>query len=195
MSASFQVFFPEALRSVTPRFSESSIPESGVEALLTEAREEAAAQVRQQYEAQINDLRTEAVEFHQQFLGHLQETLEKWMEHWEADVPKLVFSGVRAVLADFEFTDEQLHAWLNKALRDAGAGEKGHLEVNLSADNIKRLEAYWKENGLSLPKNCRLRLDDHCSPVDCRVVGQKGIVDASLPVRLSQLSRLWRVSP
>lgn len=193
MSAEFQVFLRRSPSRVEARYVESSISASEAEARVAESRQRASEELRAQYEAQLNDMRQEAVEFHQQLLGSLEGAVERWMREWESQVPELVFAGVRAVLADFELSDADLHGWVQRALQENNASGKSEVEIRLSPKNAERLGAYWEDNDLSLPAHCRLHAEPDYSEVECRVVGQSGILDASLTTRLAGLQRLWRV--
>ncbi|MFP4541788.1 MAG: FliH/SctL family protein [Opitutales bacterium] len=178
---------------MSARYAEPMVSASEVEVRVAAARETAETELRDHYQAQLNDVRQEAVAFHQQILGSLETALERWMQQWEAQVPELVFAGVRAVLSDFELTDEQLDTWVRRALAAQVGGEKTEVEIRLSPDNARKLEAYWAENELGLPPRCRLKPDSSCTAVECRLVGEGGILDASLTSRLSQLQRLWKL--
>lgn len=194
MSTEFQLFFGASPSGVRAEYGQPHVPQDRVDTLVDNARRRAAEDLRQQYEAQISDLRSEAVEFHQQLLGQIEEAARRWMREWERQVPTLIFSGVRAVLADFKLTDEQLHAWVERTLAECGASDKSELEIRLSPKNVERIQAFWREHEVELPQSFRLHPMPEYSEVECRVVGRRGILDASLPVRLSQLSRAWKLT-
>lgn len=195
MSAEFQAYFPQAPVRMRLEKVEPGVPRKEMEARVAEARARAAEELHQQYEAQIADMRSEAVAFHQQLLGRVHDAVTEWTSDWERQVPELVLAGVRAVLSDFQLSDEQLAQWVERALREAGVNERSELEIRLSEHNAERLEAFWKTNDIRLPESCFVTPVAGLSDVDCRVVGRSGILDASLPVRLSQLRRLWKLAP
>ena len=194
MSTEFQLFFNSSPRAVTAEYGQPLMPQDQVQTLVEGARRKASDELRQQYEAQISDLRSEAIEFHQQLLGQVEEAARRWMREWERQVPELIFAGVRAVLADFELTDDQLHEWVRRTLAECGASDKSELEIRLSPKNVERLKAYWEEHAVELPQSFRLHAMSDYSEVECRVIGRRGILDASLPVRLNQLKRAWNLS-
>jgi flagellar biosynthesis/type III secretory pathway protein FliH len=194
LSTEFQLFFAAAPSAVRAEYAPPLVPRAELEAQIRAARRAATEELRQQYEAQISDLRTEAVEFHQHLLSQLDENTRTWMSEWEARVPELIFAGVRAVLSEFEMSEEQLQAWVRGTLDEAGASDKSELEVRLSPKNVARLERFWAENALGLPVRARLHAIAGYSEVECRVVGRRGIFDASLNGRLGQLKRLWNLS-
>lgn len=195
MSTELQVFFDAPPSGVTAKYRQASVPQNEVDAQISATRMKAAEDLRQQYEAQLSDMRTEAVEFHQHLVSSIEDALGRWKARWEEQVPALVFAGVHSVLSDFELSDEQLHAWVKRTFDECGAKDKGTLEVRLSPKNVHRLQAFWKEQEITVPETCVLHAAKECSDVDCRIVGRRGILDASLPVRLSQLRRLWSLNP
>ncbi len=195
MSAEFQIFFKQPPSRVKAEYTPSTIPARELEERLAEARAKAADDLRQHYDAQISDMRSEAVEFHQQLVGRIEAALADWSAEWERQVPSLILIGVRAVLADFKLTDEQLSGWVHRALEEVGATDRSEFEIQLSPHNVQRLAAFWEDNGISLPGACFLSPVPELSEVDCRVAGRSGILDASLPNRLSQLRRLWKLAP
>jgi len=194
LSTEFQVFFSRSPSGVRGEYGQPQVAVSELERQVAAARKRAAEELHQQYEAQINDLRAEAVEFHQQFLDQFEQATQRWQRKWEEQVPQLIFAGVRAVLSDFECTDEQLHDWVKGTLDEAGANDKSELEVRLSPRNAERLEKFWKENDITLPGSCRLHPMSDQTDVECRVIGRRGIFDASLTERLAQLKRLWNLA-
>lgn len=195
MSAEFRVFFSSAPSAVEATTVAETVPAEEVEHRVAEARKAAVAEVRDQYEAQLAELRTEAVEFHQSFFERLERTLDQWTGEWEREVPELVFAGVRAVLADFEMTDAQLHEWVQRALQEQGVTARSEIELRLSPANAERLERYWAKAEIALPAGCQLRAMPTFSDLECRLAGKGGILDASLTERLKQLQRLWKLAP
>lgn len=194
MSTDYQILFTTSPSAVRGEFGQPQVPQAEVETRLSELRRKVLDDTRQQYEAQINDLRGEAVEFHQQVLDQVEKALTAWQKEWVEQVPQLIFAGVKAVLADFSLGDEQLHGWVRRTLDEAGANDQSELEVRLSSHNVQRLEAFWESNDIAVPGKCRLHAIESYHDLECRVVGKRGIFDASLPVRLEQLKRLWNLA-
>ena len=194
MSAEFQVFFRQSPTAIALQRREPMVSVAEMEAAVEEASRSAVEKLRQGYEAQLNELRSEAIEFHQHFINAMEDAMERWKADWEREIPALVFAGVRAVLKDFELSDEQLQQWVNGALVEYGFSEKSRIELHISPRNHERLRAFWERAGLAAPPFCQICPDPSLSDGQCIVSGMGGILDASLPNRLSQLQRLWKLA-
>ena len=105
-------------------------------------------------------------------------------------VPALVMNIVRRLLAGVVPDAARVEALIEQALAEAPADPAQTLEVSLSPDDLRELEAMGGSGLRERHPNLTLRADPALAANDCTVRGEFGLIDARMETKLKAIEGL-----
>lgn len=186
MSSSKNIVFSDFLKGIElGYFGKPRMDAAVVEQQVAEAYARGQEEITQIMNNQILSQRTEVQHLLGETMEHLDRKVESCLKEIFDEIPALVTSIARRVLADVSLDGATIQAIVDDVISDLPSN-KEEVQVFLSPEDLDLFRGYLENAEADYP-HCRFEADPALGRADCRVLSHFGAIDARVDTKLKHI--------